>query len=170
MRLTNAIFLNGNVFTFDLFLFSIICTYNVYIIYTYTCTCTYTYIHIHIHMHIHIFISISVFPACISMHHVHAQCLQRPLGGVKSHGTKDDSKLPRACWELNLSSLEKQTMLLVAKTSLQSIFCFLFKHFVSQYIHIHSSFAITFYIFKTDVMQHLKFKKTCNVKMDVFRL
>jgi hypothetical protein len=54
----------------------------------------------------------------MSVHHLHAWCLQRPEEGVVSSGTGviDGRELPCGCLELNLSPLEEQPVLFTKST------------------------------------------------------
>lgn len=49
-------------------------------------------------------------PACMSLYHVHAQCLQQPEEDVKSSesGVTDGRELQSGCWESNPSLLKQQ--------------------------------------------------------------
>lgn len=62
----------------------------------------------------------SVLPAGVSVHHLHAQCLEKPEEIMVSHGTgvTDSCEWPCRCWELN--PLEDLPALLSAEPSLQS--------------------------------------------------
>ena len=50
-----------------------------------------------------------VLPACMSVHHKHAWCLQRPEEPARTPGTgvSDGCELAWGCWELNLGPLEE---------------------------------------------------------------
>lgn len=65
--------------------------------------------------------SMIVSPAWISVHYVHACCLQRSEEDIKSSGTWDRGGCVPACgcWEPNPCSLQKQSVLLTVETSFQ---------------------------------------------------
>jgi hypothetical protein len=71
---------------------------------------------------------LSVLPACASVHHFHAWCLQRPEEGVESSGigVTDACESSDGFWELKLGPLPLYHGPLTSVPSLQSrILCFL---------------------------------------------
>lgn len=62
-----------------------------------------------------------VLPACMSVDHMHAWCLQKPLEGIESSGTgiTDVCEPPCRCWELNPDPLEKHLVLLTTEPTPQ---------------------------------------------------
>lgn len=65
--------------------------------------------------------SVAFFPAWISVHHVHACCLQRSEEDIRSSGTWDRGGCVPAsgCWEPNPCSLQKQLVPLTVEPSFQ---------------------------------------------------
>ena len=78
-------------------------------------------------MYLFLFYVFEYLASCLSVHHVHAWCLQRSEEGVGSPraSVKKDCGQLCGCWELNSGPLEEHPVLLTTETSLLAkLLCF----------------------------------------------
>lgn len=145
-KFTYSNYLNDVVFTFDLLL----CQF------------------LKIFFSLFVFMPLSVLAACVSIQYVHVQYPHKPTEGVELSGTGGVWQPTCGCWELKRGPLKEKLVLLITESSPLNLFWH-FRDFFSQYVHICNSFGIKICIFKTDLMQHLRSRKTGTIKIDIWR-